>query len=155
LYGVAPFQRPFNFRGWPLIKVLKLYQPRREVVAQPREVRESRHKRGYDHDWERRSARHRAQSPVCIECERKGYIVPVDVVDHKIPVTERDHLRLDPKNWWSLCHSCHNGIKRRMERYAIKAGMVDFLPLWCDDPSSRPRALQQSSRRKLREEMIV
>ena len=138
-----------------MIKTVRLFTPRREVVAKPREIRDSRHDRGYGYDWEKRSARFRAKNPVCVECERKGIYVLVDVVDHKIPVTIRPDLRLDPKNWWSICHSCHNGIKRRMEAYAVKAGMVDFLPLWCDDPSARPGALKFERRRKQKEVMIV
>jgi hypothetical protein len=139
-----------------LIKTLKLFEPRREAIARARETRESRHDRGYDSVWTRRSERHRKQFPVCAECERKGIITPCDVVDHKIPVRCRPELRLDPKNWWSLCTRCHQGIKRRMEAYAEKAGLVGDLIAWCDDPSTRPAGLQQSSRkRKTRETMVV
>lgn len=138
-----------------MVRTLKLYQPRREVIARPREMRGSRHDRGYDSRWERVAARHRHKSPVCIECERKGFIVLVDVVDHKIPVADREDLRLDPKNHWSLCHSCHNGIKRRMELYARKANMIEKLTLWCDEPESRPAALKTDRVRKVKEEMVV
>lgn len=92
---------------------------------------------------------------MCVECERKGFIVVVDVVDHKIPVVDRPNLRLDPKNWWSLCAGCHNGIKRRMENYARKANMVDLLILWCDEPETRPEALKTDRVRKVKEEMVV
>lgn len=139
-----------------MVKTLKLYTPRRTIVARPREVRDSRHARGYDSEWERRSARYRGGHPVCVECERKGIIVVVDVVDHKIPIEYRPDLRLDPKNWWSLCHSCHNGIKRRMEAYAAKAGMIESLIMWCDEPETRPAALKKERpRRGAREEMVV
>lgn len=139
-----------------MTKVLKLYTPRREIIARPREKRESRHDRGYDSEWTRRADRYRRQHPVCEECQRGDIIVPSDVVDHKIPVHLRPDLRLDPKNWWALCHLCHNGIKRRMEAYAVKANMVDDLIMWCDDPTTRPAALRQASRRRpKREEMIV
>lgn len=138
-----------------MAKTLKLYTPRREIVARPRETRGTRHERGYDSAWDRRSARYRASHPICVECERKGIIVVVDVVDHKIPVADRPDLRLDPKNWWSLCTLCHNGIKRRMENYARKANMVDQLQLWCDDPESRPAGLKTDRVRKVKEEMVV
>lgn len=139
-----------------MVKTVRLYQPRREVVARPREHRESRHNRGYDHEWTKIASRHAKQFPVCQECERSDIIVPVDVVDHKIPIRCRPELRLDPKNLWSLCHFCHQGIKKRMEAYAERAKMVDLLILWCDEPETRPEALKQASRRrKVKEEMIV
>lgn len=157
----APFwphlPAPLHPRGTcVLIKVLKLYTPRREAIARAREARESRHDRGYDSVWTRRAARYMARFPCCQECERKDIIVPAAVVDHKIPVRNRPDLRLDPKNWWSLCAHCHQGIKRRMEAYAEKASLIDALMSWCDDPSTRPAALQQASRRRqVKETMVV
>lgn len=122
----------------------------------PREkLRGSRHDRGYDSVWERRSSRYRAANPVCVECERNGIIHPVDVVDHKIPIEYRPDLRLDPKNWWSLCHFCHNGIKRRLEAYAAARGMVEMLIFWCDNPQERPAGLKTFRARRRKEEMIV
>lgn len=137
-----------------MAKNLKLFSPKKQLIQRPREFRGSRHERGYDARWERASADHRRRFPICVECERHEFIVVCDVVDHKIPVSERPELRMDPANWWSLCHSCHNGIKRRMEAYAKKAGLIDKLILWCDDPSSRPAALL-TSRGAKKQEMIV
>ena len=138
-----------------MVKTLKLFQPKRQMVARPREFRESRHDRGYDSVWSRRSARHRHKFPVCDECERRGFIVPVDVVDHKIPVRCRPDLRLDPKNWWSLCHFCHQGMKKRMEAFAIATGQVDKLQIWCDDPSTRPPELQYAVRKAKTDVVVV
>lgn len=139
-----------------MVKTLKLYTPRREIIARPRENRESRRARGYDEVWTRRSARYRKANPVCVECERKGIIVLVDVVDHKIPIRYRPDLRLDKRNWWSLCAFCHGGIKARMEKYAERAGMIDKLIMWCDDSETRPAALKQATRvRKVKETMVV
>ena len=96
------------------------------------------------------------KNPVCVECERNGIVRVCDVVDHKIPIRFRPDLRLDPKNWWSLCTDCHQGIKYRMERYAEKANMVDDLIMWCDDPEKRPAALKQATRKqRKREEYVV
>ena len=138
-----------------MIKVLKLYTPRREVVARPKEHRGSRHDRGYDSVWERTSRSHLKRFPICVECERNGLTVLADVVDHKIPIEFRPDLRLDPKNRWSLCHHCHNGIKRRMEAYAIKAKMIDLLISWCDDPATRPAALTTTRTRRRKKEMLI
>lgn len=138
-----------------MIKVLKLYEPRRTAVARPREQRESRQSRGYDYEWSKISANHLRRSPACVECERKGRIIAADVVDHKIPIRFRPDLRLDRKNRWSLCHGCHQGIKKRMEAYAEKLGEAEVLILWCDEPETRPEALKFDRRRPGKEEMIV
>ncbi len=137
------------------MKSVKLYKPQRQIIARPRESRKSRHERGYDSVWERRSSRFRSKSPVCVECYREGRVTPVDVVDHKIPVTDRPDLRLDSRNWWSLCNFCHNGIKRRMETYARQHNMVEKLTLWCDEPETRPKALRETKTRKVKETMVV
>lgn len=137
-----------------MAKALKPYQPKREVIARPRESRGNRHERGYDNDWERAAEAFRRRYPFCAECEHKGLTILCDAVDHKIPVKCRPDLRMVPSNWWSLCNLCHNGIKRRMEGYAIKAGLIDKLPAWCDDPSTRPPALLVD-RPSRKEEMIV
>lgn len=138
----------------PVVKSLKLFAPKKAIIQRSREFRGSRHERGYDSTWTKLAAKHRRRSPICIECERADIIVVCDVVDHKIPVSFRPELRLDPKNHWSLCHDCHNGIKRRLEAYAERTGQVDSLILWCDDPSTRPAALAMREKRP-KQEMIV
>lgn len=42
-----------------------------------------------------------------------------------------------------------------MEAYAAKAGMIDKLQLWCDEPDTRPAALKTDRRRKVKEEFVV
>lgn len=137
-----------------MVKSLKLFQPKKTVIPRQKEFRGSRHERGYDSVWTKVAEAHRKKYPLCKECERHDIIVLCDVVDHKIPVTARPELRLDPKNHWGLCHDCHNGIKRRMEAYALRSKQVDMLILWCDDPSTRPPALEMRARPP-NQEMIV
>ena len=137
-----------------MVKSARLFEPTRRIVARTRENRGNRHERGYDYEWTKTSEAHLRQSPLCVECDRKGRTVLADVVDHKIPIRWRPDLRLDPKNHWALCTACHNGFKRRLEAYAEAAKKVDELILWCDDPMSRPKALLKPWRRP-REEMIV
>lgn len=39
----------------------------------------------------------------CVECGK-----PAKHVDHKQTIRSAPHLRLDPANLRSLCHSCHS-----------------------------------------------
>ena len=110
----------------------------------PKEVRhEESGKRTYDYIWSKLSQRFRRKHPFCRFCEQKGLEAQVaDLVDHIIPTVDRTDLRLTWSNLQSLCHSCHNGLKRRLEEYARKHDMLDMLPQWCADPESRPRRLR-------------
>lgn len=137
-----------------MARAVRLFEPARTVQLRQKDDRANRHDRGYDYDWAKAADAHLRAHPLCVECDRRGLAILADVVDHKIPVRLRPDLRLDPKNRWSLCHRCHNGIKRRLEAYAVAAGMIDQLIAWCDDPTSRPKALAKK-RRPARQEMIV
>lgn len=106
--------------------------------------REASSKRGYDYIWEKMSTRFRRSHPFCRFCEQKGFeATPADAVDHIIPKDDRPDLRLTWSNCQSLCNSCHNGLKRRLEAYAREHDMLDMLPEWCANPESRPRKLRR------------
>jgi 5-methylcytosine-specific restriction endonuclease McrA len=106
--------------------------------------REAPAKRGYDYIWSKVSTRFRRGHPFCRFCEQKGFeATPADVVDHIIPVEDGPDLRLTWSNFQSLCNSCHNGLKRRLEAYAREHEMIDKLPEWCANPESRPRKLRR------------
>lgn len=106
--------------------------------------REDSGRRGYDHIWSKLSTRFRRSHPFCRFCEQKGFeATPADVVDHIIPKDDRPDLRLTWSNLQSLCNSCHNGLKRRLEAYAREFGQLDLLPEWCANPESRPRKLRR------------
>lgn len=139
-----------------MAKTFKLFSPKLatpKVRAQER--RGSRHERGYDAAWTRASAGYLKLHPLCAECERADIIVLADVVDHKIPVSLRPDLLMDPGNWWGLCHRCHNGMKRVMEAFAVAKGLVYLLQEWCDNPETRPPELARMRRRRPKEEYIV
>ena len=143
------------FKGAALVKSLRLFRPAISVRPAREERRGTRHDRGYDYQWAKSSEAFRRRHPICQECERVDIIVPVDVVDHKIPVSLRPDLRMDRKNWWSLCHHCHNGMKRKMEALAIKTGRVDELIAWCDDPTRRPEEMKRRRKRRQSENLMV
>ncbi|MEM8863990.1 MAG: HNH endonuclease signature motif containing protein [Planctomycetota bacterium] len=58
--------------------------------------------------WKRVRDRRRALNPCCEECERKGFTVPMDVVDHIKPRRDHPKLELELSNTQSLCIQCHN-----------------------------------------------
>lgn len=75
--------------------------------------RPSARKRGYDRAWEALRARHLAAHP---RCEWPRCAEMAKVVDHRRPVREFPHLRLDPRNLMSLCVKHHSSDKQRLER---------------------------------------
>ena len=100
-------------------------------------------KRGYDANWDKLSLWYRGQvNGLCEECYRRGVIKACSVVDHMIPVRDDPGRRLDPSNLDALCDHCHNGFKRRIEKYARAVGEVFMLPLWMKHPETRPAHFQ-------------
>lgn len=77
-------------------------------------------------------------------CEQQGRQRLGDAVDHKIPIDDGGD-RLKAANLWVLCDGCHNGLKRRLEVYAREHGLIWKLPIWCDEPSERPRQFRGAS----------
>ncbi len=71
--------------------------------------------RGYGYDWQRARLAHLAEHPLCVMCEAEGEVEPAVDVDHKIPHRGNERLRMDPRNWQSLCKR-HHGIKSAGER---------------------------------------
>lgn len=62
--------------------------------------------RGYDSRWQKVARAVRAQSPLCVRCQRQGRIVPAAVADHIIPI-EQGGAVLDPSNLQALCTRCN------------------------------------------------
>lgn len=55
-----------------------------------------------------REAVKRRDHGLCVKCKSQNRLVPMDVVDHIIPLKDDWSLRLNPENLQSLCHACHN-----------------------------------------------
>lgn len=68
-------------------------------------------------EWIMIRNKRRLENPLCQDCERKGMIRPMKVVDHIIAVEERPDLALEYSNTQSLCDFHHtlktNADKRR------------------------------------------
>lgn len=70
--------------------------------------------RGYDRHWRRASAIFLRTNPWCAMCGK-----PATLVDHIIPHRGNQTLFWDKdRNWQSLCSTCHNSTKQRIERAA-------------------------------------
>lgn len=78
------------------------------------ERRPSAAARGYDRDWQSRSAEFLAEHPYCAMCQE-----PSTVVDHVIPLSAGGAD--DETNWQSLCKPCHDGPKQRQDLARRKA----------------------------------
>lgn len=101
--------------------------------------RGSASERGYDGEWQKLQKWYRKEHPFCEECERRGYLEPMVYVDHMVPIADAPERRLDKTNLQSLCASCHQGFKRRIEAYARAANKVQYLAEWCREPEKRPK----------------
>ena len=70
--------------------------------------------RGYGYRWQKYTQWFKKVYPLCRECERAGLIVPMQEVDHVVPVKGAD----DPLFWrienhQGLCKTCHSRKTRR------------------------------------------
>lgn len=105
---------------------------------------ESPRLRGYSSAWDRYSLNYRQRKPFCAFCEQEGDLRFCDVVDHKLPLGHGGAL-LDPDNTHGLCRSHHEGLKTKLEAYAVETGQLHRLVEWCDKPKMRPRLKQGSA----------
>jgi len=79
------------------------------------ERRPSASRRGYGPDWRRRRAAFLDEHPFCMRPLGKGLTCSSEavVVDHVVPL--REGGADDESNWQSLCKSCHDSWKQRMD----------------------------------------
>ncbi len=68
--------------------------------------------------WRRCRHAYLAEHPLCVECEKRGEIVPARVVDHILPINEGG-ARFDFANLQGLCDKCHNKKSGR-EAHKVK-----------------------------------
>jgi 5-methylcytosine-specific restriction endonuclease McrA len=119
---------------------LPVFRPRPETEISRGSARD----RGYDARWQQFSASYRRKNPFCIFCMQENSYGLCDVVDHIIPLSDGGDKYADD-NLQPCCNKHHNGLKRRMERYARSRGLLKELPVWCGNPAARPEAIQVRS----------
>lgn len=77
-------------------------------VKQRDRDRGTAHQRGYDAEWKKHRDQFLLEHPLCVECRRKGYVMPATVVDHIIPHKGDKDLFWNKSNWQPLCETHHN-----------------------------------------------
>ena len=78
----------------------KANQPR------PPDDRPSASARGYGSRWRKLRRMALARCPLCVECEKQGFLVPAEHVDHIIPLSAGGDNSLE--NLQGLCQLHHN-----------------------------------------------
>lgn len=76
--------------------------PRRGKITRP-----SAAARLYGYWWAKAARLWLTQHPLCAECTRHGRTTPAVCVDHVRPHDGDQRLFRDPRNWQSLCATCH------------------------------------------------
>lgn len=87
--------------------------------ARKREIdlkRGSARDRGYSAAWDKASARHLLDHPLCRYCELVGEVKAAELTDHFYPHRGDRVLFWNQTYWVSSCQTCHNGFKQRIER---------------------------------------
>ena len=112
--------------------------------------RPSAAKRGYGRRWRKLRARHIASEPLCRECRRLGRVRAGEVVDHIRPHDGREALLYDEKNLQTLCKTCHDSHKRRVESGASIptagfGGRDEFVPPTVSDDLFWPTGMRPSA----------
>ncbi len=107
--------------------------------------RGSAHARGYGKRWDKASRAWRVRHPLCGDrrpdavrpdvwsCASRGTVQPGSVTDHIIPHRGDQVLFWDPRNWQTLCESCHNRKSQsegRGDSFLTKASAGDSLGCW-------------------------
>lgn len=100
--------------------------------------------RGYGYKWQKARESFLKKHPLCVFHGQQGRTELATVVDHKVPprmkeaiesndpeqLKEARRLFWDRNNWQSLCKTCHDSIKQRMEKSGAVVGCtLDGLPL--------------------------
>lgn len=75
--------------------------------------------RGYGYKWQQARAGWLRKHPLCVFCEKDGRTTAASVVDHIEPHRGDMVLFWDSSNWQSLCATCHNTTKAKMEANAV------------------------------------
>lgn len=101
-------------------------------------------KRGYDSKWQKAREKYLADNPFCSDHMDRCVQVLAMVVDHKVPhrlgeaIESGDHQQIakaqklfwDQDNWQSLCKTCHDSHKQRLEKSGAVVGCdIDGLPI--------------------------
>lgn len=106
---------------------------RREVTKAADLRRGSARERGYTTAWDKASAGHLRNDPLCRYCDLAGDTTPATLTDHLYPHKGQQWLFWLKLFWVSCCTPCHNKWKQKIERLGLLA--LDDLALRLDLPT--------------------
>lgn len=81
--------------------------------------------------WRNLAMRHKIANPICVHCEAKGIVSPVEVTDHILPINQGGQ----PYAWdnlQSLCNACH-AVKSGKEAHDAQRGQEAQREGWVSD----------------------
>ena len=86
--------------------------------------------RGYGYKWQQAREGFLKKNPLCEDHKARGQVVAATVVDHIAPHRGDMKLFWDRANWQSLCKTCHDSHKQRLEKSGVDTGCsTDGIPL--------------------------
>ncbi|MBV1758024.1 MAG: HNH endonuclease [Dethiosulfatibacter sp.] len=74
--------------------------------------RDPKSNKRYGRAWKRIRDRYIKAHPLCVECQKNGFITPAEEVHHIIPLSKGGGNEIS--NLMSLCKSCHSRITVEM-----------------------------------------
>ncbi|WP_303698784.1 hypothetical protein [Brevundimonas naejangsanensis] len=78
--------------------------------------RGSARQRGYTTAWDKASAGHVRNNPLCRYCDLAGQVRPAELTDHLYPHRGDQDVFWNKRYWIASCAECHSGFKQRVER---------------------------------------
>lgn len=89
--------------------------------------------------WKRLRKNQLQVKPFCAFCLQLGTKAPATVVDHITPHKGNKELFFDPLNLQSLCKTCHDSAKKRLEvSGSLKGGNLAGIPFDPNHHWNRP-----------------
>ena len=103
-------KKPCRYPGCPNLTDETYCDEHKKLMASSYETfgRDKNTKKRYGNNWRKIRKCYVSKHPFCEECFKKGILVPVDEVHHKIPLAEGGTH--DESNLVSLCKTCHAKI---------------------------------------------
>lgn len=92
-------------------------QPTRQQQNREADQRRgSARQRGYTTAWDKASAGHVRNNPLCRYCGLAGQVRPAELTDHLYPHRGDQDVFWNKRYWIASCTECHSGFKQRVER---------------------------------------
>lgn len=92
-------------------------QPTRQTQNRAADYRRgSARERGYSAAWDKASAGHIGNNPLCRYCALADEVAPATLTDHLYPHRGDRDLFWNRTYWIASCKPCHDGFKQRVER---------------------------------------